>query len=298
MTNSLRVAAVIVTFNRKQYVLSCLNAVLAQTYPVAKIFLIDNASTDGTAALLASAGYLQHALVAYVRLPENIGGAGGFHEGLRLAVEDGFDWYWVLDDDVEPALDALQAQLAHRDISGCIHPLVLYDDGSAHEWEHILDPYTTHQIGLHNLSFRNGKSWCPMHVACFEGMLVSADVLTHAGLPEPDFFLSGDDGMFGFRASLYTNVIYVRSAVFVKKIKPTAQLTPLKLYYDLRNRFLLRRKLSRIIVFPPYSRYIFLCFMFFVTFDTLKRSFSIATVRAAALAWLDGARGVIGRYRY
>jgi len=298
MTDSQRVAAVVVTYNRKALLPSCLEGILAQTKPVQRVFLIDNASTDGTKELLRSAGYLGHPLIAYVRLPENTGGAGGFHEGLRRASSEKFDWYWVLDDDVEPEPSTLEVQLRYRNISECIHPLVVYEDGSAHEWEHIVDPYTTHQIGLENWSFRNGKDWCAMHVACFEGMLISERMLEKVGLPDKDFFVSGDDGLFGFKASLFTNVIYIKDGKLLKKIKPTAESSPFKIYYDLRNRFLLRRKLAELIWTPKYSRYAFLCFMLFATVDLLKHSFSSENARAAVLAWYDGLRGVVGRHRY
>ena len=43
------VAAVVVTFNRKELLCECLDALLAQTCPLSRILLVDNASTDGTA---------------------------------------------------------------------------------------------------------------------------------------------------------------------------------------------------------------------------------------------------------
>lgn len=43
-----KIAAVVVTYNRKELIGECLDAILLQTYPVDSIILIDNASTDGT----------------------------------------------------------------------------------------------------------------------------------------------------------------------------------------------------------------------------------------------------------
>ncbi|RMG35011.1 MAG: glycosyltransferase, partial [Methanobacteriota archaeon] len=42
------IAAVIVTFNRKEMLIRCLEGIFSQTRPVSAIFIIDNASTDGT----------------------------------------------------------------------------------------------------------------------------------------------------------------------------------------------------------------------------------------------------------
>ena len=47
-------------------------------------------------------------------LDRNRGGAGGFHEGLRLAVERGADLVWLMDDDGLPDPDCLDLLLAHR----------------------------------------------------------------------------------------------------------------------------------------------------------------------------------------
>ena len=51
-----KVAAVIVTFNRKKLLIECLHAILQQSVPVDKIFVINNASTDGTEKLFEAGG--------------------------------------------------------------------------------------------------------------------------------------------------------------------------------------------------------------------------------------------------
>jgi rhamnopyranosyl-N-acetylglucosaminyl-diphospho-decaprenol beta-1,3/1,4-galactofuranosyltransferase len=43
-----KVCAVIVTYNRKDLLRECLNAVLSQTRPPDHVLVVDNASTDGT----------------------------------------------------------------------------------------------------------------------------------------------------------------------------------------------------------------------------------------------------------
>ena len=48
MNNGLRVAAVVVTYNRLPLLQQCLAALKAQTVPPAAVWVIDNASTDGT----------------------------------------------------------------------------------------------------------------------------------------------------------------------------------------------------------------------------------------------------------
>jgi rhamnopyranosyl-N-acetylglucosaminyl-diphospho-decaprenol beta-1,3/1,4-galactofuranosyltransferase len=52
------VCAVVVTYNRKNLLLECLEAIRRQTRPVDGIYIIDNASDDGTPELLKENGYI------------------------------------------------------------------------------------------------------------------------------------------------------------------------------------------------------------------------------------------------
>src|ERR671932_2348661 len=105
------VAAAVVTYNRRELLLECVDAVLAQTHPVQRLFVVDNASTDGTEQHVRARGALDGDGVEYVRLDHNAGGAGGFAEAVRLAREAGCDWIWLMDDDSEPLQDSLHRLL-------------------------------------------------------------------------------------------------------------------------------------------------------------------------------------------
>ena len=107
------VAAVIVTYNRKELLAECILALLNQTHPLNKIFVIDNASTDGTYIMLERKGFLNNSKISYHALPENMGSSGGFAEGIKKAHEEGFDWIWIMDDDSEPAPNALELLLEY-----------------------------------------------------------------------------------------------------------------------------------------------------------------------------------------
>lgn len=102
------VAALVVTWNRKHQLARCLEAIRAQTRPVDRIFVVDNCSTDGTPELMSERGYSTDPNVEYVRLTENVGPGGGFHTGMELAYERGYDWIWTVDDDGAPLPDALE----------------------------------------------------------------------------------------------------------------------------------------------------------------------------------------------
>ena len=91
------VVAVVVTWNRRDLLVECLAALRAQTLPPTHLVVVDNASTDGTAELLAAEPGLE-----VVTLSANTGGAGGFAAGIELALTFGPDLVWLLDDDTVP----------------------------------------------------------------------------------------------------------------------------------------------------------------------------------------------------
>lgn len=104
-----KIVAVVLTYNRKDLLARCLMAIDAQTRPCDAIVVIDNASTDGTEQMVLEMGLAN--LHTYV-LSRNLGAAGGFNAGFRLAYQLGADFVWMMDDDVIPSDDALQQLLA------------------------------------------------------------------------------------------------------------------------------------------------------------------------------------------
>ncbi|MCX7699187.1 MAG: glycosyltransferase, partial [Candidatus Goldbacteria bacterium] len=58
MNSQKRVCAIVVTYNRKNLLIECLEALRKQTKVLDGIYIIDNCSTDGTAELLKELGYI------------------------------------------------------------------------------------------------------------------------------------------------------------------------------------------------------------------------------------------------
>ena len=71
-----KVAAIVVTYNRKKLLLENIKALLAQTYRNLDILIIDNCSTDGTKDAIQE--YIKNKSIIYVNTGSNLGGDGGF----------------------------------------------------------------------------------------------------------------------------------------------------------------------------------------------------------------------------
>lgn len=80
------VAAVIVNYNSGDYLLACLRALSEQSYPLARIIVIDNCSTDNSLESLKDAfgGEI-------IKLGQNV----GFAKGNNLAAEQAEDCEWL-----------------------------------------------------------------------------------------------------------------------------------------------------------------------------------------------------------
>ncbi|MBN1917656.1 MAG: glycosyltransferase family 2 protein [Verrucomicrobia bacterium] len=112
-------AVVVVTWNKLERVRDCLRSLAALPEGGFDVFVVDNASTDGTAGMVRD----EFPGVELLVNAENLGGSGGFNRGMRHAFERGYGLIWLLDNDVtvEPgALDALRETMAARPDCGIV----------------------------------------------------------------------------------------------------------------------------------------------------------------------------------
>lgn len=227
----MQVFAFIVTYNRIESLKRVVGCVKNQTYPIDKILIINNDSTDGTKEWLETGDGIQ------VIHQENLGGAGGFNTGVKTCYEQGADWVWMMDDDVFPQNDCLENLLKYKDISGCLNMTRYWADGGYMPQNFFFDINKNY---CKNFDVDLTKGYISMNTCCFEGLLVSRDVVAKIGFPDKRFFIAGDDTIYGYLASLHTNVILVRDAKAQKlqkegSIKPR----PFYTYYSTRNHFII-----------------------------------------------------------
>jgi GT2 family glycosyltransferase len=189
-------------------------------------------------------------------MSKNTGGAGGFHEGLSRAYRAGYDWFWLMDDDVEPYQDGLAKLLSYQKDSGCIQGRRMNPDGTPMPWGEHFDPYSVTTTPIVDGLLQSGQDKQAVTVGCFEGMLVNRGVVRQIGLPDSAFFIGWDDTYYGYLASRVTHVLYVNVIALRRKrqlasVAPSLfnrrnlyKQSPLFLYYNQRNRFLIAHSLA------------------------------------------------------
>jgi GT2 family glycosyltransferase len=213
------VCAFVLTRDRKELLTECLRALLAQTHPVDLVIVHDNASSDGTEELLRAEGLLERPDIAYHRSEQNTGGAGGYAEGVRLCLEAGRDWMWLMDDDAEPRHDALERLLGAppasdpRTVAVCTE--VVHPDGT-------VDPLHRCRMGrfimpLPGEAHRPG-SYAAVGCASFVGLLVRTHVAREVGLPRAELFIGYDDAEWSLRLRRHGDIRLVPESELVHKL--------------------------------------------------------------------------------
>lgn len=217
------VAAAVVTHNRKLLLGECVAALLDQTRPLATVLVVDNASSDGTSEHLSALGLLDRG-VEYVRLEENVGGAGGFSEAVRLGRGLGCEWLWLLDDDAEPRPDALERLLESPPAADprvvALAPKVEYATGGLD-----LNQRGHFRRRLRYLpadAYRGGNA--ELGYTSFVGSLVRARAAAAIEPPRADFFVWGDDVEYSLRLRGQGQIRLVPDSVIVHKREAHAHL--------------------------------------------------------------------------
>lgn len=260
------ICAVVVTYNRRNLLIECLQALLNQSLPLSGICVVDNASTDGTEEMLLKNGFLselpprnlsqpwekeftivnprnlKEIRFHYLRMNKNSGGAGGFYEGIKRGYLNGYEWLWLMDDDAIPNLDALERlveklpKIANNIKIGFLCSKVVWTDGTSH----IMNvPGVTNVINEVPFNAYDSENVLLVKSATFVSLLINRLVVEKLGLPIKDFFIWADDVEYTLRITKNGYVgIYVCDSIVVHKTKSNYSASTVqdwRFYYNVRN---------------------------------------------------------------
>lgn len=275
-----RVGAVIVTYNNASMLKNLLEDLLNQTRRPDEIIVIDNASSDSTESMIKGLFLSVH----YVRLDENMGSAGGYYEGIKLACENN-DLVWTLDDDVFVDKNALETLM---------------------KWLDILEK--SEQIGVVRSWLTESPSFSiPKRIKSFawRGTLIKKEVIEGLGLPRKEYFMYADDVEYSFRIvkNGYAMFWIPESHVIEKRKDDKIRLKlfrnetiayadKFRLYYAFRNQinlYLNYHNWADLIVSLAYAIKVI------ILFTLIRRLNCINEIKAVAKGVWDGLRGKLGK---
>jgi GT2 family glycosyltransferase len=293
------VAVVVVTHNRAELLGRLLEGLAAQTRRPDSVVVVDNASADHTAEVLGARADLP----LHVITQDNLGGAGGFHTGVRAAYDAGWDRVWLVDDDVVPAPD-------------CLATLMAVDEDCLIAVRQDLDGVLVEKAAIH-FDLRNPLAIRPKREAvdtayadrasmpelvevqnvAFEGFMARRSVVEDIGFPDPDFFIFYDDAEYAVRARHAGRRIWaVRDAVLVRQLDFNQQhdLAGWKGFYMYRNLFVvhLRHGENALVRLKPW-----LITLVVVLLSPVRGGRAEARNVIRAMASARGMRGLAGSAR-
>ncbi len=238
------VAVVIVTRNRPLLLSRCLAGIREQSRAPDSIFVVDDAGACDLEHIVE-----QYPRATLLRLTTNQGPAAAFGAGISAALADGADFIWMMDDDGLPGGQSCLALLharAQSEAADLVSPLIC----DIADMTRLAFPIRRH--GRTRFTIASLGDDGPIHgfAHLFNGALVRAHVFAKIGLPDPRFFIRGDEVEFLLRMRRHRlRIVTDPSVTFFhpasgREIRPilggrfyaVVPEDPLKRYHQFRNR--------------------------------------------------------------
>lgn len=232
----MKICAVVVTYNRLEELKRCISSLKSQTRKPDSILVINNSSTDGTIKWLEAQEDLD-----FITQP-NLGGAGGFHTGIKIAYEKGSDWIWCLDGDVIPNYDSLEKMILSKVFKeNSVGFLSSYITDKNNKVLYLNVPYiSSFSEALESLDRINAIS---VISGSFGSLLLKSLAIQKVGYPYSKFFIWGDDTEYTMRMIrngykgyliLESKALHITSTNFANPIC-NLDLSSRKAYFAIRN---------------------------------------------------------------
>lgn len=248
-SDPIRVAVIVLNWNRRDDTLRCLASLAAISEPAIDVILVDNASSDDTLACVAE----RFPHVRIIRNDANLGFAEGNNVAIRAAVSEGYPFIMLLNNDTVVAPDAIARMLAPlhaRPEVGLTSCAITYLHAPGTVWsaggriERARGSVTSDWLDV-PLPALPAEPYEVDHVSgCV--MLLRREAIEDAGVLDPRFFMYYEETEWCARIASHGWRIVVEPAARIQHaIRPDLQLgSPLVAYYMTRNHLLFLRAIG------------------------------------------------------
>lgn len=297
----MEVICIVVTFNRKKLLKRCIDSLLSQTKKIDKILIVDNASTDGTIEFI-NENYSSNRNIEILQLVRNIGGAGGFYEGMKYALKFEYNWFWLMDDDGFPEESCLEKiyNFSYLNSLDAISPIQINID----DLEELAFPITYKNKKItgkyQNI---NSTKYINNEANLFNGLLIKSVDVQKIGLPLPELFIRGDEVEYTKR--MKKNNLKFGTLVNAKFFHPSDKseritilcnlLTMRDAHSDFKNYYMFRNRAVAFIE-DGNSWLLPLDFIRYTYYYLIVKKMNLKGLKLWCTATIDGMRGRLGRH--
>jgi GT2 family glycosyltransferase len=234
-----KILCVILSFNGFNDTISCIQSIVDQKQSGFDLLVIDNGSSAGTVDSIVAA----FPSVEVISLSENLGWAGGNNFGIKLALERGYDWVCLLNNDtVFPEGEVANWINAIRTAPPCLlHPVIHYWDNPEEAQITILGQVN----GKPNRQAALWKGKILMEHAYGACLAIPREIFESVGFLDERLFLQLEETDFHRRSMQkgYHAACDPLVKIFHKESKSFGGVrAPIKIYYTIRNSLLLIEK--------------------------------------------------------
>ena len=190
------VVSVVLNWNGWERTVSCLSALSQVQYPRLTMIVVDNGSTDHSPDRIRE----RFPGLAVLETGKNLGFAGGNNVGIRHAMQLGADYIWLLNNDAEPAPNALNELIKIAESNPLVGEVgsVLVDPGPLGVIQAWGGGRASYWLGYNRESrVQQANDWFDYLTAA--SVLVRVGAFHEVGLLDERYFLYWEDVDFSFR---------------------------------------------------------------------------------------------------
>ncbi len=219
MNKDTNILTIIVTYNRKDLLSECLNAINSSQEKT-DVLVIDNDSTDGTSEMIENLRSNFETKFIHINTGANLGGAGGYNYGVREAIKlstsasHKYKYFYLMDDDTIIKPDALKVLIdtAHKlnDNFGFLSSKALWRDGS------ICKTNVQRKAVARRINDFSSPL-VEVDYASFVSLLIKEEDAVALGLPIKEFFIWSDDLEYTRRFSRKNKSYLVNDSIVIHK---------------------------------------------------------------------------------
>ncbi len=211
-----RVAVIVLNYNGLKWLDPCFESLGGLDYPAGSWtpVLVDNASKDGSVAHMRA----HHPQVQLLPRDTNDGFTGGNNAGMAWAIEQGYDYVVLVNNDtkVEPDWLSRLVEVAESapDIAACGSKILTYDGKLIEFSGTVFSKETTHGGYTNEPNDGRYNEVRPAGYACGASCLLRVATLKQIGLLDNDYFIYHEDVDWGVRAWIAGwRVMYVPGSI-------------------------------------------------------------------------------------